>query len=177
MNDIHVKQSCHFPLLLQQHKTAQSASRKAGLTLAAGNCRDLGALTALLNALVLLTHLLDTSTTRVLNVCNVPKVRVNPNELSNSVRLNVGDDDVPWTAVVGAVAATAVQLASVDDGKIFDCDCAAAVMLHDLVDCFLSSAAFRDMLVLSPSIRAYFDLPWMRTSPFPSAEMASNIFS
>lgn len=59
----------------------------------------------------------------------------------HAVGADTVDDDVARPAVVGAVAAAAVQLADVDDGEVLDSDGAAAVVLDDLVLGLLGATA------------------------------------
>jgi len=110
--------------LAQLALSATAGARSANLRAVAG---------ALVDALVLLAHLLGGSTAAA-DVCRVAVVAVDTDEIaSHTIGLDVLNDDTARAAVVGAVAAAAVELAGVDDGVVLDGDSATAVVLDDLV--------------------------------------------
>lgn len=98
--------------------------------------------TPLGHSLILLAHLLA-DTTAARDRRDITVVAVNPHEIrSDTVDFDTVDNDIAWAAVVGAIAAGAVDFTNVDEGAAADCHCAAAVVLDDFVGGGLGAAAF-----------------------------------
>lgn len=127
------------------------ASRKSVLALAAGGGVDLLALAAvaLLYTLKLLANLLDTSSAGARDVGSVAVVGVNTNEVTNTLSLNVLDDNVARATVIGAVTASAVELAGVDNGEALNGDGTTAVVLDHLVLGLLSTTALNQSIAIA----------------------------
>jgi hypothetical protein len=119
-------------------------------TLAVGCSRDLARRAiALAHALVLLADLLR-NTTRAADSSGIAVVGVDADEVGgNTVDLNVADHDIAWAAVVGAVATAAVDLADVDESRVFDGHGSTAVVLDDLVACRGCSATLPENVAVS----------------------------
>lgn len=118
------------------------ASGQSGLALAVGSGADLLALAvALGDTLELLADLLDAGAARSRDVGGVAVVGVDANQVGDTLGLDVLDDDMAGATVVGAVTASAVELAGVDDGEVLDSDGSAAVVLDNLVLGLLSTTA------------------------------------
>lgn len=118
------------------------ASGQSGLALAAVSGADLLALAvALADTLELLADLLDAGAARSGDVGGVTVVGVDANQVGDTPGLDVLDDDMAGATVVGAVTASAVELAGVDDGEVLDGDGSAAVVLDNLVLGLLGTTA------------------------------------
>lgn len=118
------------------------ASGQSGLALAVGSGADLLALAvALGDTLELLADLLDAGAARSGDVGGVTVVGVDANQVGDALGLDVLDDDVAGATVVGAITASAVELAGVDDGEVLDSDGTAAVVLDNLVLSLLGTTA------------------------------------
>lgn len=124
---------------------ALASGQRAQFTLrtqtAAGRA-ELGALTLALNhTLVLLANLLAPPTAAG-DGRSVAVVAVDADQIArHAVDLDVLHDDLPGAAVVGAIAAGAVQLAGIHDGVVLDGDRPLAVVLDDLILGLLRAAA------------------------------------
>ncbi len=95
---------------------------------------------SLANTLILLTNLLALTTAST-HSRHITIVAVDAHQVGcHTLDLDVGDNHVSWAAVVGAITAGAVELASVDDGVVLDRDCATAVVLDDVVFGVLGTA-------------------------------------
>lgn len=126
------------------------ASRKSLLALAAGGGVDLLALAvALLYTLKLLANLLDTGSAGARDVGSVAEVGVNANEVTNALGLDVLDDNVARATVIGAVTASAVELAGINNGETLNGDGTAAVMLDDLVLGLLSTTTLNQSIAIA----------------------------
>lgn len=132
-------------------RSSHLTRRKRGLALASRGRRDLAALAALLHTLVLLARLLDAAATAARDVGSVAEVGVDADHLGDTLGLDVLDHDFAGTAVVGAVAAAAVELAGVDDGEVLDGDGALAVVLDDLVLGLLGAATLDEDIAAAQS--------------------------
>lgn len=118
------------------------ASGQSGLALAAVSGADLLALAvALADTLELLADLLNAGAARSGDVGGVTVVGVDANQVGDTPGLDVLDDDMAGATVVGAVTASAVELAGVDDGEVLDGDGSAAVVLDNLVLGLLGTTA------------------------------------
>ena len=104
--------------------------------------RNLAAGATLLHARILLAHLLDAAATGTGDVGGVAEVGVDADQLRDAPGLDILDDDIARSAVVGAVATAAVELAGRDDGEVADGDGAAAVVLDNLVVSVLGASTF-----------------------------------
>lgn len=132
--------------------TSRQLRQQALRTLAVRRGRNLGrAAAALSHALVLLAHLLR-NTARLADSSGVAVVRVDADQVrSNTVDLDVLDDNIARATVASAVAAAAVDLADVGESGVLDGDGSAAVVLDDLVFGRVGSAALPEDVAVAES--------------------------
>lgn len=132
--------------------TGRQLRQQALRTLAVRCGRNLGRASAALgNTLVLLTHLLR-NTARLADSSSVTVVGVDAHQVrSNTVYLDVLDDNIARATVASAVAAAAVDLADVGESGVLDGDGSAAVVLDDLVFGRVGSAALPEDVAAAES--------------------------
>lgn len=140
----------HFTIWRLVEMAMHLASRKSLLALAAGGGVDLRALAvALLYTHKLLANLLDACSAGARDVGSVAVVGVDANEVTNTLGLDILDDNVARATVVGAVTASAVEFAGVDNGEALDSDGTAAVVLDDLVLGLLSTTTLNQGIAVT----------------------------